>query len=437
MFRPSDECPCPSQDLQLWDKKAVQVEIEDGQWEEKAPITTNENATTHEFRVIADGERYVDLKNSFIEVELQIVKEDGSNIAATDEVALVNNSMHSIFQQVVLTLNETDVTSSNSTYHLRAYIETLLSFGAEAAKSQLGCVGWSTDTADHFDDAGATNTGYTTRKAWTTASAKIRFMGKLRLALFDVSDLIPNGVDIKLRLTKAKDTILLQQPAANATVYKTKLTHISFHIRRVKLSPSTLLDHAKKFHAHGPAIIPVRTSELKTYVIGAGLRNQKLENLSMGKLPDLMVVGMVTNKAYNGHKTETFYNFKNFGLNYLQVQRDGIPYPSTPYKPSFEAGGNTLRGYHSLFHTTGKLNNDEGLCFTRDEYGKGYTLFAFNFTPDLNEGGMVQLQRKGDLSIELSFTAALTEAINVVILFVYNHTIKIDENRSILLDYIP
>jgi hypothetical protein len=51
MYKPQDECPCPSPDLQLWDKKTMQVEIEDGHYE-KEPIATNENATTHEFRVL-------------------------------------------------------------------------------------------------------------------------------------------------------------------------------------------------------------------------------------------------------------------------------------------------------------------------------------------------------------------------------------------------
>jgi hypothetical protein len=437
MFHPNEECPCSTEDLQLWNKKAVQVEVEDGQFEEKAPITTNENATTHEFRIPADGERYTDMKNSFIEVEIQIVKEDGTDTGADDDVSLVNNAMHSIFQQAVLSLNETDVTSSNSTYHLRAYMEILLSFGPEAAKSQLGCIGWETDKAGHFDDAAAANPAYVKRKAWTSAGKKRTFMGKLRLSLFDASELIPNGVDIKLKLTKSKDAILLQQPVANTDVYKTKITKIAFHVRRVKLSPTTLLEHAKHFRSLGPAIIPIRTSELKTYVIGAGLRNQKIENLCQGKLPDLMVVGMVTNKAYNGNKKDTFYNFKHFDLRYMQVQRDGIQYPSTPFKPCFDEGGNNLRGYHSLFHATGKLNNDEGLCFNRDEYGKGYTLYAFNFTPDLNDGGMSQLHRKGDLNIELSFGTALAEAVNVVILFVHDQTVKINETRAVLLDYIP
>ena len=121
----------------------------------------------------------------------------------------------------------------------------------------------------------------------------------------------------------------------------------------------------------------------------------------------MMIVGMVSNKALNGHKTETFYNFKHNNLSYIAVQRDGIQYPCTPFKPTFGEQGNNVRGHHSLFHATGKLNNDKGLCFMRDEYEKGYTLFGFNFTPDLNDGGMSQLQKKGELSIELSFSEVL------------------------------
>lgn len=154
MIRPNKECPCSSQDLQLWDKKALQVEVEEGNWEKKAPVTTNENATRHEFYITADGERYTDLKNSYLEVEVQVCKEDGSNMTGTDEVALVNNAMHGLFSQVVVSLNKTIVTSSNSTYHVKACLETLLSFGLSALKNEDSDRIVNTFVNKHFSGVG-------------------------------------------------------------------------------------------------------------------------------------------------------------------------------------------------------------------------------------------------------------------------------------------
>jgi hypothetical protein len=71
----------------------MQVEIEDGHYEEKAPIATNENATTHEFRVCADGERYSDIGKSYFRVKVKVTRQDGTKLTEDDDVALVNNAM--------------------------------------------------------------------------------------------------------------------------------------------------------------------------------------------------------------------------------------------------------------------------------------------------------------------------------------------------------
>ena len=49
----------------------------------------------------------------------------------------LNNWLHSLFSQVDVYLNDTLATSSSNTYPFRSYVETLLSYGAEAKKTQL------------------------------------------------------------------------------------------------------------------------------------------------------------------------------------------------------------------------------------------------------------------------------------------------------------
>jgi len=45
--------------------------------------------------------------------------------------------MHSLFWQVDISLNGTQVTATTNTYPYRAMMETLLSYGDDAKKSQL------------------------------------------------------------------------------------------------------------------------------------------------------------------------------------------------------------------------------------------------------------------------------------------------------------
>lgn len=433
----SDECPMPSSQTQYWAPKAVQDDYEDGSWSTKFPLNPSADAQTFEFRSPGEGERCVDLAQSYFEVEVVIARVDGVAMGPDEDVALSNNVANSLFQQVVLTLNDVDVTSSINTYHIKAYIETLLSYSQDSA-NQLEISGFIKDTAEHLDTAGAGNKAYAKRKAWTTNTAKKgSFIGKLRVSLADANELIPTGVDVRVKLTKCKDTIILQQPDTNATVYKTSIPKLALHLRKVKLAPHAIVQQAKQFASNAPARIHIRDGEVKTYAVPTGMRSHKIENLSLGQLPDEMYIGLVANDALNGDKTKRFYNFQHFDLNFLQITRDGVQIPSPAFKPNFGDDGNNLAGYHSLYVATGKINSDEALQFTRDEYAQGYTLFGFNFAPDLGTTNIAQPRRKGEMSLDIGFSKELTEPINIVVYSTYQHSVSVDKNRQVFLDFTP
>ena len=73
-----------------------------------------------------------------------------------------------------------------------------------------------------------------------------------------------------------------------------------------------------------------------------------------------------------------------------------------------------IRSYVNLFSTTGKQAQDEGNELSRDDFGKGYTFFCCDLTPDCCEGGCFHLTRKGDLHIDIHFATALEQTVNVV-----------------------
>ena len=62
---------------------------------------------------------------------------DGTNAADADTVKPVNLWLHSLFSQVDISLNGTQVTSSTNTYSYRAMIKTLLSYSDDTKMSQL------------------------------------------------------------------------------------------------------------------------------------------------------------------------------------------------------------------------------------------------------------------------------------------------------------
>ena len=97
------------------------------------------------------GDAYLDLANTYLLIRAKVVRGVGTDLAADTPVAPVNNWLHSIFSQVDVYLNDTLVTPSSNTYPFRAYVDTVLGYGAEAKNTQLTSQLWYKDNAGHMD----------------------------------------------------------------------------------------------------------------------------------------------------------------------------------------------------------------------------------------------------------------------------------------------
>ena len=112
------------------------------------------------------------------------------------------------------------VTSSNNTYAYRAYLETLLSYGPSAKKSQLTSALYYKDVAGHMNDSNphdedSKNVGFKSRSAFSTRGT-FDMVGIIHSDLFFQSKFLLNDINIKIRLVRNKDSFCLMG-AADAT----------------------------------------------------------------------------------------------------------------------------------------------------------------------------------------------------------------------------
>jgi hypothetical protein len=66
-----------------------------------------------------------------------MVYSSGKDVDLTDTTAVANNLLHSLFSQCTVTLNGVPVTQSQEHYNYRAYLESLFTYGTDAASSHL------------------------------------------------------------------------------------------------------------------------------------------------------------------------------------------------------------------------------------------------------------------------------------------------------------
>ena len=173
-------CEGVKSELDLFAVPPTQRSIDEGQWIEHQPITSLDSGGPIEFVVPGAGDAYIDLANTYLFVRAKIIRGAGTNLADDAPVAPVNNWLHSLFSQVDVYLNDTQVTSSSNTYPFRAYVETLLSYGAEANKTQLTSQLWYKDTAGHMDatQENGGNAGLTRRRGYIVGSRVVEMMGR-------------------------------------------------------------------------------------------------------------------------------------------------------------------------------------------------------------------------------------------------------------------
>ena len=62
-----------------------------------------------------------------------------------------------------------------------------------------------------------------------------------------------------------------------------------------------------------------------------------------------------------------------------------------------------IRAYDSIFAGTGKSGKDEKIFTSRDDYGNGYPLYAFDLTADLGEDDHFNLMRHGSVRLALKY----------------------------------
>jgi len=106
-------------------------------------------------------------------------------------------------------------------------------------------------------------------------------------------------------------------------------------------------------------------------------------------------------------------------------------------RTSRETSRSTSRPITLFFSGTGIHFLNEDNSISRDNYARGFSLFAFDLTSDLsaNCAGHWNLVKHGSLRLEVRFEKLLITTVNCIVYAEFDNVLEIDSSRQVIVDF--
>ncbi|CAF1074855.1 unnamed protein product, partial [Brachionus calyciflorus] len=238
-----------------------------------------------------------------------------------DTVSTVNNLLHSLFSQIDVTLNNTNLESTNNTYPYKAYITNLCNYGEDLKKSYLQSSlfykdknGKSTAQMENLnvDPYLDHNRGFFERREkFRRRDGSLELIGKPHLDILNTDKYLINNVELGFKFNRSKGSFCLLAQADST--YFIEIEKAILFIRKVTINPSIVVAHALTLERKN-AIYPIKKTCVKPFSFAKDFSSQIISNINQGILPNRIVVSTVECESYNGSLTKNPFNFQNFDL---------------------------------------------------------------------------------------------------------------------------
>ncbi|XP_073510792.1 uncharacterized protein F54H12.2-like [Phyllobates terribilis] len=426
---------CAKSELDIFTVPPTQTSVEKSFFVEVQPIAALADNAPLEFFVSGSGEYYYDLNNTLLNVQCRILKQDCTVLAAGTRVGLINYPIATLFNQVDITLGDHLISQSDNLYSYRAYIETLLNYSTQALRSQFTAGLFYKDTAGHHQitvlDGENQNYGFARRAHATRLSRPVELVGPIFGDIFNQPKLILKGLDLKIKLSRNKDSFCLMTPEQEQ--FKVQIVNAALYVKRVQVSPAVRIGHSQALLS-SPAKYALDRACFKVYSIPGGTRNRNHEILFLGQIPKTVILCFMDNEAFSGSYQKNPLCFHHYRNNHAALYLDGQQIPAKPFHPNFDAE-HAVREYMALVHISGKQKADAGLSIDRDDFMSGYTFFAFDLSPDQEPSAQFSLIKTGNLRAEIHFADATPHMVNMIVYAVNTAVLEINQRREVLYDF--
>ncbi len=390
------------------------------------PVNAISDSGPFEFSISRDPDHYLYLPMTRLYGCVKVVKLDGSPLTDAEATSICNLFPQSLFKQIELDLEGTQVNDiSSSTYALKAYIETILTYCSDAKSTHLQMAGWSSDTMNKENNVDGDS--FVKRRA-LIKDKEYYFSQIIHCDFFQMERFLIPNVNITLKMIRNADSYSLM---ASTLAAKIIIKSLRLSIHKVKLSP----DFDKAIEGNlmkEPAMYPMTQSKIKSFLLQSGTSSTSVQSVLSGALPQSLVICFLDARAFNGNVDFNPFLFQHFNLNLLNLRVNGNPFHPRPFQPNYEKG-DFYREYRNLMDHGGVQHSNNVIAISPKEFVSNSNFYIFDFTPDLCNSFHHHTTKHGHIDIELGWSTALVNNIYMLVYSSHKQTIIIDHNRNVTL----
>ena len=443
----------PPTDLSISSKRFVRIN----------PFNVGINPVTFQ---VDPQEDFIDLKESYFEVDLSIrkgaatVANAGNALAAADVIGLANNLVHTLFKQINVRLNGTLISPQTDTYHLKAFIETILNNDRDDGNTVLTPEGWynSLDVPDDGDpdeytadklDIATPHDDYVALNDEQKALVKnrLQFLGGNKvtmrfrpyLEVFHLSKLLVPGVQIQIDMYfNNPDLWTIRWHGANNLRLTQADVDVRLFLAQVRVTPSVYREIVDDMKGGGKiATYPTVSGEIRTYSHPNDNRHFECNNPFHNQIPNRLVVALMRQTAFNGDITRNPFNFQTFNVSTIKQLIRGEEYPYETLELQHDGTSKDQRGYFRFLQATGCLFRRKGNMVLKDNWGHGKrcTLFVFDNTANgFLDSPILNPKQSGELRLVIDFGANPGVNLTIVVYGEFENLMEINGARVVTYD---
>lgn len=407
-----------------------------------SPVSALQNTDSNiiEFAILG-GQTFIDTTKTRLKVRIQILDSSDNPISLANNVAPINNILHSAFRNISISINGQNLSDDVGNYFcFKNEIETLLERDVQWAETFGIAMGFKFEYAFTHDVTGGPNdpsaSGLRERALYFGDTGSCEFDGYLNIDCFKLKKYLPPNVPFTLRLYQNTADFFLQrgeETEGGMKQYKFIIQSATLYVYNI-MPTERILQNFEKALKTQVAVYEYPKVSIRAFVIPAQLTSVHIDNI-ITTLPKSLICVLVANKSVTGSMETTPYNFQTFFINYVSLTYDGQEVMGRPRKPKFHAETSQTeyfdQEYDGLYTSLFENYESRGNLITPRGFRGGYCLLKWDFTKHLKRQSDPDPQITGLTRLSFAFDEALTEPVTAIIYTVGKGAFTIDSARTV------